>query len=166
MGTNLTVAKNTSLIRKLFNFPKRRQDLRHPRGNQRLQLIPQTLQTRQAVGSLVSRFHVRPLPHMWSQKMWTAILVAELPSYFAFAIKLCLPSTNSLWEHVVWLSITKLWWHFKSKEQILNASEYVCYEPKDPVRDTFCQQLNPPGHGGGHEHQWEPIQLDRLSINR
>lgn len=50
MGTNFTVAKNTLLIRKLFNFPKGRQDLRHPMGNQRLQLIPQTLQTGEGEG--------------------------------------------------------------------------------------------------------------------
>lgn len=84
-------------------------------GNQGLQLIPKTLQTSGTVESLVSWFHARPLPHIWPQKWQTGIFVAELPSYFIFVMKLCFPSPDSLSEHVVWLSITNSWWHFKEE---------------------------------------------------
>lgn len=99
-------------------------------------------------------------------KMVDRYFVADLPSYFAFVIKLRFPSPNSLSERVVWLSITKLCWHFKSKEQILDASEQVCHNPSHAARDTVCQQLTPPATGGGQEHQRASIHLDRLSINR
>lgn len=75
-----------------------------------------------AVGSLVSWFHARLLPHIRSQKLWTGISVTE---HFIYVTKLCFPSPNSLSEHVIWLSITKLWWH--SREQRANL-RHLCVD--------------------------------------
>lgn len=97
MGTNFTVAKNTSLIRKLFNFPKGRQDLRHPMGNQKIRLIPQTLQPRGREGSgkpgeqVSCQAFTSYMITKKKKKMWAAIFVTELPSCFTFVIKLCCP---------------------------------------------------------------------------